>query len=213
MMARILFAEDDIVFGSSLCDYLESLGHMVVWEKDGKSALDKSDKHFNIYIFDVDMPIMDGYELLQAIRAKGQNTPCLYLTAKDDTDSLTKGFKAGANDYLKKPFDLIELDMRLNVLLGTNRSINDDMIIYKNFKYDTKTDMLYKGDNPIELSKRELQIVKILFEQKNRTISFENMLLYLDTVLSFITIRRHVATIKKQTGLKINIKEQLFYLT
>lgn len=212
-MARILFAEDDIVFGSSLCDYLESLGHMVVWEKDGKSALDKSNKHFNIYIFDIDMPIMDGYELLQAIRAKGLNTPCLYLTAKDDTDSLTKGFKAGANDYLKKPFDLIELDMRIDVLLGTNAIINDDMIIYKKYNYDTQTDILYKGNNPIELSQRRLQIVKILFEQKNKTISYENMLLYLDSDLSFDALNRHIATIRQQTGLKIKMKKQLFYLT
>ncbi len=211
-MARILFAEDDIIFGSSLCDYLESLGHMVVWEKDGKAALEKSPKHFDIYIFDIDMPIMDGYELLKAIRAKGQNTPCLYLTAKDDIDSLTKGFKAGANDYLKKPFDLIELDMRIDALLGTNTGINNDMIIYKKFKYDTQTDILHKGKKTIELNERQLQITKILFEQKDKTISYENMLLCLDTVLSFPTLSNHITTIRRQTGLNIKMKKRVFYL-
>jgi DNA-binding response OmpR family regulator len=211
-MARILFAEDDIVFGSSLVEYLVSLGHKVVWEKDGKAALGHTSGKFDIFIFDIDMPIMDGYELLKAIRAKKNSTPCLYLTAKDDTESLTKGFKAGANDYLKKPFDLVELDMRIYAMIETKEHKNTKELTYKNYKYDTELNLLYKAGKPISLSKKQSEVINILFKQKSLAIGFDDMSRNLEKNTSDKYLLSIITLINKTTKLKIATKNGVIFL-
>jgi DNA-binding response OmpR family regulator len=211
-MAKILFVEDDIVFGDSLCDYLESLGHIVQWEKDGETALKMSEKSFDIYIFDIDIPLIDGFELLKAIREQENHTPCLYLTAKDDTESLKLGFKVGANDYLKKPFDLIELEMRIKALLNSAQIATNKILTYKTFQYDTTIDEFYQNGETVNVSIFKLKIIRALFEKREHKVSIEYLQQLATPHKKRNDVKETIKRINKECALDIQTSKTTAYL-
>ena len=118
MIAKIMLLEDDILFGESLQDFLEEEGFVVTLCRNGQEALELTYKErFDLYLLDINVPLVNGLELLQDLRRANDRTPAIYLTSHQDKDTMTEGFGVGADDYLKKPFDMDELLLRMMALL------------------------------------------------------------------------------------------------
>ena len=131
MKKNILLVEDDLILGESLQELLEDEGFRVVWVKDGSEAIDESyENQYDIYIFDVDIPFINGFELLNQLREAKDETPCIFLTAKVDIGSLSCGFNMGADDYIKKPFDMDELIVRINTQIKKSFKSHSQIIRY-----------------------------------------------------------------------------------
>ncbi|MBV5321971.1 MAG: response regulator, partial [Sulfuricurvum sp.] len=118
MLSKILLLEDDLLFGESIVDVLEEEGFEVVLCRNGQSALDETYKnHFDLYLLDINVPLIDGLSLLKELRRANDTTPTIYLTSHQEIEKLTEAFEIGADDYLKKPFNTDELLVRIHALL------------------------------------------------------------------------------------------------
>lgn len=116
---KILLVEDERMLAEILSDTLSDRNFGVTLAYDGVQALEIADKeHFDVIVTDIMMPNMDGFTLVKKLRSKGCNTPVLFLTARSATEDLVKGFEIGGNDYLKKPFAIDELIVRVRALAG-----------------------------------------------------------------------------------------------
>ena len=176
-MKKILLLEDDLILGESLEELLELEGFNITWVKDGNMALNSTyNESFDIYLFDIDIPFINGFEVLKSLREINDKTPCIFLSAKIDISSQRIGFEIGADDYIKKPFDFDELLIRINTQIKKSFKSYTNTIKYKNLSYDIDTNSIYKDDIEIFLSPIELKLFELFIKNINTTISKEDIL-------------------------------------
>ena len=180
----ILLAEDDPNLSLVLKDYLEMLGYNVLLCRDGVEALTVfKTTHFDLCIFDVMMPRKDGFALAQEIRDMNDKIPIIFLTAKSLKDDRVRGFKAGCDDYITKPFSTEELSLRISAILkrclimshsGENIAGN----IYKIgiFEFDAGNMILRSDDFEKKLTRKEASLLKLLTEHRNQLLPREKAL-------------------------------------
>ena len=177
MKAKILLLEDDEILAETLIDLLKAKGFEVVHVKSGEEALEATfDERFDIFVFDVNVPHIDGFELLKNLRQGENETPTIFITARTDISSLAYGFEVGADDYLKKPFDFEELLIRIEALLRRAYHAIGEEIKIGDFIFHTKKSELYKNEKFIPLAPAELKIAKLLFQNRNVTVAKEELL-------------------------------------
>ncbi|MDP1784659.1 MAG: response regulator, partial [Sulfuricurvum sp.] len=117
MSTNILLLEDDLLFGESIQDFLEEEGYVVTLCRNGHEALEVTyAAKFDLYLLDINVPLMNGLSLLGLLRKAEDQTPALFLTSHSDMETLTQAYENGADDYLKKPFDIQELTVRIRAL-------------------------------------------------------------------------------------------------
>ncbi len=178
---RILLVEDDPILGESLTDLLEDENFDLVWVKDGNEALQTTYmQNFDLFLFDVDIPFIDGFELLKALRENNDNTPCLFLTAKVDIESFSKGFEVGGDDYVKKPFDFDELVIRINTQIKKSFGTHNEILKYKNIVYNITNRTITQDQKQINLSPMELKLFEYFIKNIGKTIPKEDILYYLN---------------------------------
>jgi two-component system response regulator VicR len=172
---KILFVEDEQSLGLIVKESLETRGFEVKYCQDGKSGL-RTFKEFNpdICLLDIMMPIRDGYTLAQEIRKINKQVPIIFLTARSQSADVVKGFEVGGNDYIKKPFSMEELIVRIKARLsdtGISEMASDqnEFVIgsYK-FFYDKQT--LAFQDDMRKLTHREAEILKLLCLHRNKVL-------------------------------------------
>ncbi len=174
---KVLYVEDEPFLGKIVKESLESRGFMVQMVDDGSLVMD----HFtafqpDICILDVMLPNKDGFTIGKEIRNLNPTVPILFLTAKNQTEDLLTGFNSGGNDYVRKPFSMEELIVRVNNLLelmslGKNGKNNTDHFInIGNYTFNPKKYELSFKDQVRKLSHREAQILSMLIEKKNEAI-------------------------------------------
>jgi DNA-binding response OmpR family regulator len=186
-MTRILFAEDEAVLGKLVKEALErEPDFQVDWLRNGHDALKQfKEQTPDICVLDIMMPQMDGFTLINHIRDINQHVPVLFLTARSQTADVVKGFEAGGNDYLKKPFSIQELVVRVKELLrrSSNTTINTDAgeERYKIGKYQfvPATQTLKCDDIIYNLSNKETQLLHALALKKNDVTSRKEVLMQL----------------------------------
>jgi len=156
---KILLLEDDEILAQTLEQILKSDGYDVVLASDGEEALDFTyDNKFDMYLLDINVPLLNGMDFLKLSRDAGDKTPAFFVTALRDIDSLSKAFDSGCDDYIKKPFDMDELLIRISsVLKKKNPSIE-----YKNIKFDLLANRIYKDEKEIELGLVEKAVFSLL---------------------------------------------------
>lgn len=182
-MARILLLEDDEILSETLKELLEGEGYSVTLALDGNEALEATyNDEFEIMLFDVNVPELDGFKLLSMLRESKNTTPCIFLTSLNDIVSLSKGFEIGADDYIKKPFDFDELLVRIKSLLRKSFNAKSNNIEYKNLIYKIATNELYNGKLLILLTPLEQKLLAIFFRRINETITKQELLYELDSV-------------------------------
>lgn len=204
---RILLVEDEETLLEAIKLNLEMEDYEVVAVSDGSNVLSTfKNERFNLVILDVMLPGVDGFTLCEKIRLEDENTPILFLTAKDTSADRIRGFKVGADDYLTKPFNLEELLLRVKVLLRhhyrANKS-NKNLSIFKfgDFKINFNTREAEGIKGKFSLTKKEAQLLKLLVERKNETVSREQMLEYVwgyDVYPSTRTIDNFMLNFRKQ---------------
>jgi DNA-binding response OmpR family regulator len=173
---RILLVEDDIQLATALHQSLRSEGFTANHVSDGKSALLTVEAHeCDMLILDLGLPDMDGLKVLKQLRLAKHTLPVLILTARDSTEQKIQGLDQGADDYLAKPFEVSELVARLRVIerrLGTATSA---IIQINQVSLDSASHVLTIADEPVDLSRKEFMLLKVLMEQAGRIQSREQL--------------------------------------
>ena len=210
---KILILEDDIVLNEVLDEYLSSLGYETTVVSDGSTAQDIIyNEVFDIIVSDVNVPNINGFDLLKEMRKSGIKTPTIFLTSRNTPADVQEGFDAGCDDYLKKPFELQELNLRINNIKRLY-NISDEL------KFKVSNDIFYNFDEKyimvldkkVSLSKTESKVFEYFLKNDNRVISIDELSTNIwgyDNTPSFSTIRTYIKNIRKIIGVEFieNIK-------
>ncbi len=181
LKVKILLVEDDLNLGLIISDHLKSDGYAVSLCNNGVEAMQRfNEDKFHLCIFDVMLPRKDGFTLTRDIRKTNSEIPILFLSARGMTEDKVEGFNAGGDDYLSKPFSIEELQLRIKALLKrVNIKVDEKEqtnYLLGIFVFDTENQTLVSNDQIKTLTKKEVQILKILFKYKNQVVSREVIL-------------------------------------
>ena len=170
---RILLLEDEYSLRISVEEFLEDLGYEVDGITDGLEAYDKIyEKSYDIFLLDVNVPSLNGFELLKKIREEGIETPAIFLTSMTDVNDLQEGYRRGCCDYIRKPFDLIELELRIDQALASHlQNSKNSVELGFGLVYDLKKSKLLQDGNEIVLRKIEKDLLEVLIKNKNAVVS------------------------------------------
>ncbi len=174
--AKIFLVEDDLSFGSVLKSYLELNEYEVAWVDDGKHAIDHFKQEvFDICILDVMLPHVDGFTLAAEIRNINSTVPIVFLTAKKMKEDVLKGYGAGGDDYITKPFDTDILIAKIRAILARRdfQTGNKDIFEIGRFIFNARLRTLTSGDEEKKLSPKEAQLLELLALNPNELISRE----------------------------------------
>ena len=202
--ARILLLEDDINLCETIKEYLEDEGFFVEVAYSADEAYEKIyEKNFDLLLLDVMVPGENGFEILKNIRKKS-NTPAIFITSLNRVEDLEKGYKSGCDDYIRKPFELKELKLRIDTLLKREFDTKKSFIkIDENFIYNLDTDELLKNEEVIPLNQKEKKLLKLFLKNKNQPISHEKIYETLwdyDETPSDSSLRTYIKNLRKIFG-------------
>jgi len=170
--SNILLLEDDLLLGETLEDLLDEEGYTVHWCKNGQEALDASfSSKFDLYIFDINVPLINGLTLLSELRSADDITPAIYLTSHQEKSIMQEGFKNGADDFMKKPFDSDELLLRIEAVLRRSQGKRGECV--GSLCIDTTRSVIYENNGELSLSKKEYILLSLLVESEGKTVSKE----------------------------------------
>ncbi len=179
-MTNVLLAEDDFDFGSILKQYLEIHEYQVTWAKDGMEALELFTKNnFDICVFDVMMPKLDGFSLAEKVVDIDPGVPFVFLTAKKLKEDRIQGLKLGADDYIVKPFEADILVLRLrNILKRTQRIQPKKEELYRigEYEFDSINHKLLFRETEQRLTEKETVLIQYLYEHKNTMVKRDDLL-------------------------------------
>ena len=169
-MIKILFLEDDLLFAETLLDLLDE--YDVTHAPNGQTALNFSyDTKFDLYLFDINVPLIDGITLLQELRDAQDNTPAIFLTSHNSKDKLSDAFNSGGDDYISKPFDNDELLFRIKAILRrVNKNIPECIGL---LCHDDEHKTFFYNKNMLDLSKKEYQLLLLLILHKDSVVPKE----------------------------------------
>ncbi len=177
---QILYAEDDETLAFLTKDNLEQNGYEVIHCNDGVKSLEAFKKqHFDICIFDIMMPKLDGFELATSIRKLDSQIPILFLSAKTLKEDRLKGLRLGADDYLVKPFSIEELVLKIEIFLRRSQKTTiDEKIIYTlgKYQFDTSNFQVFNKSEKINLTQRESDLLRFFIIHKNKVLKREEIL-------------------------------------
>lgn len=197
---KLLLVEDDKVLGETICDLLESEAYEVEWVQDGEAALDSTYvSHFDLLLLDVNVPFINGFELLSSLRESGDETPAIFITALLDVASLKKGFASGADDYLRKPFDMDELLIRIGVAIERSFASHSQEVRCGKLLLDLRQETFSYDGTELSLTPYEHIILTMLIKQPEQVVRKEEMLYGLapDDEASANAFRVHISKLKK----------------
>ncbi len=203
---RILLLEDDYNYNESIKEYLEILGFEVDSFFDGEDALDAIMKNsYYLLLLDIKVPTLNGHEVIKYVREANIKTPILILTSLVDIDNIEIGYELGCDDYLKKPFELRELELRINTLIKKHYG-NDNETKTKlgyELEFDFKNGILYLEKNSIELTTKELELIRFLINHKNIYKDVESIResVWEGKEISYADIRMHIRKIRLKTDI------------
>ncbi len=208
---KVLLAEDETALAHIVRESLEEREYNVILCPNGKVALEQYEAHKpDILVLDVMMPLMDGFEVARKIRATDRHTPIIFLTAKSQSKDVVTGFEIGANDYLKKPFSIEELIVRIQVqlsregVLAAKPMTETDVFQFGEFVFRPRKNVIEQGINLTPLTSRESDLLKMLCQNHQQVVKRPDILLKIwggDSFFNarsldvFITkLRKHVAS-------------------
>jgi len=177
-MTQILLVEDDETLSELISEYLSEQGYDVTVRADAKAALDTAyERNFDILILDVKLPKGDGFSLLRELRRLGDDTPAIFTTSLNALQDLEIGYKSGCDDYLKKPYELKELLLRIQILLKRKFShVNDEFIeLNGGYKFYPSSKTLQQNGQIVNLSNKESELLALFLENKNALLSKETI--------------------------------------
>ena len=200
---KILLLEDDVILNEIIEEFLLSLNYEVITAFDGNIAEELIyEESFDLLLFDVNIPNITGFELLKNIRQNNINIPIIFITSRHTADDVKIGFNSGCDDYIKKPFELSELQLRIENVKRLRQIDNHGQIKIDNdtfYNYEKK--VIIRNNEEFNLSKIEAKILEYFLKNKNKTISIDeisvNNWLY-DEMPESTTIRTYIKNLRKK---------------
>ena len=181
MATKILYVEDELFLGKIVRETLESRGFEVIMESDGAKATELFKKSQpDICVLDVMLPNKDGFTIADEIREIDEDVPIIFLTAKTQTEDVVKGFNLGGNDYIRKPFSMEELIVRIQNLLRNKseapQKISSDKVTIGKYSFQVNRQILNNGKEDRKLSYRESELLKLLYLNRDKIIDRKDIL-------------------------------------
>jgi len=195
---KILLVEDDEFIGESIKDYFELQGNRVDYYSSPKKALEEIyPGNYDIFLIDINMPDMNGYEFYEELRHYAADVPVIFITAYSDVDHVEKAFELGASDYIKKPFELKELELRVKRLVF--KKVNC-VKITDNYKFDLNKLKLFYKDKEVDLTQNERYFLEILVKNIGQVVDNETLRDYVwdGKEICNNTIRTHVKKLRSK---------------
>ncbi|GAB6100590.1 response regulator transcription factor [Halanaerocella petrolearia] len=203
-MKQILVVDDEDNILDLIKFNLEQEGYNPILASDGQEALNKIKEYdLDLIILDIMLPKLDGYGLCQHLKAsdKYSQIPIIFLSAKDEVEDIVAGLNLGADDYLRKPFNLRELLSRIKAIIRRNRVTQETNLKLGDIELDiTKHQIFFKGDK-VKLSYKEFSLLKLLLQKENQVCSREKLLTEVwgsDSLTSLRTIDVHIRSLRKK---------------
>lgn len=207
MSSKILLIEDEPMLCEMIEDYLTEQGYDVVSSDNYDEGLSLAyEGKFDIFIFDVKIIGGNGFELLSNLRSSGVDTPSVFITSLNDISDLAKGFKSGCDDYIKKPFELAELHLRVDNILKRkfSHSSSDDYVeISPNIKFDIIQKRLIKDDKIVQIAKKEADLLVLLLKNRGKILSRDEIYMNLwdyGQIPSELSLRVYIRNLRKIIG-------------
>jgi len=201
---RILLIEDDKLIGEGLKLGLTKQNFVVDWFNDGKLGFEALfSAEYDAVVLDLSLPKMDGLEILKTWRKEHQDIPVLILTARDTLDERILGFNAGADDYLCKPFALMEVVVRLQALVRRRYQQSSTTITVGNLQLDMNTHSVTLDDRLIILTSKEFQLLQLFVNHKDRVLArsmIEEKLYSWDSDVGSNTLEVYIHNLRKKLG-------------
>ena len=200
---KILLLEDDVILNEIIEEFLLSLNYDVITAFDGNIAEELIyEESFDLLLFDVNIPNITGFELLKNIRQNNINIPIIFITSRHTADDVKIGFNSGCDDYIKKPFELSELQLRIENIKRLRQIDNHGQIKIDNdtfYNYEKK--VIIRNNEEFNLSKIESKILEYFLKNKNKAISIDeisvNNWVY-DEMPESTTIRTYIKNLRKK---------------
>ena len=206
MKKRLLLLEDDLALNETVVEYFENLGFSVTPVYDGNSALDAIyENSFDLLLLDVNVPDMNGFEILKNVRAQENSTPAIFITSLNSMADLENGFESGCDDYIRKPFALKELRLRVETILKREffHSSSSQVEIDSESYYDTQSDLLTIKGSEIQLNNKDAKLLKLFLQNRDSLVTHETIhetLWEYGEDISETALRTYIKNLRKYLG-------------
>ncbi len=177
MIATILLLEDDQQLSDTVKQFLTYQGYEVLCAYDGEQAQNIAyEKHIDLMLLDVKVPHQNGFDFLQTLRDNGVATPAIFITSLNSVEDVTRGFDSGCDDYIRKPFALKELLVRVEALLKRRYGTYDDKIdLGEGLLFDIKETLLTKNNQKVALKTKEAKLLSLFLEYPNELLTYDKI--------------------------------------
>ena len=155
---KILLLEDELMLNNAISEYLKSIGHMVESFLDGAEVLNNIEQGYDLLILDVNVPNVDGFSVLEELNNRKIHIPTIFISAQIDIEDITKAYNLGAREYLKKPFHLGELGIKINQILKKEQNNTTHIKFSENYSYSKDKQTLYFNGEPQNLTKKHYNL-------------------------------------------------------
>jgi two-component system response regulator TctD len=211
---RLLLVEDTFDMAEAIMIRLERSGvacDLAKTLEEARACVDV--QRYDVIVLDINLPDGLGTDLLKEMRARGERTPVLMLTAEFSVDDRVSSLNSGADDYLVKPFDHRELEARIRALYRRDRGDKAEELTVGNLTFNASARVVRAEDGPVSLTRREFSLLEILIRNRGRTVSkerlFEGVFSFQDTDVSMNALELYIARLRKKlTGCSVRIETQ-----
>lgn len=204
--AKLFLLEDDPNLSESVTEYLETQGYSVVCAYDAASAEDiLYENKFDLLLLDVNVPAGDGFSLLKDSRANGNTTPAIFITSRNAMNDLEEGFASGGDDYLRKPYELKELLLRIQTILKRNffHPPADTIDLGNHISYDIENQSLRINGVEQSLQPKEHKLLKLFIQHQGELLTHEGIMEHLweyDEIANDGSLRTYIKSLRKFLG-------------
>ncbi|WP_373072350.1 response regulator transcription factor [Sulfurimonas sp.] len=206
MKKKLLLLEDDIALNETVVDYFENLDYEIISVYNGNDALDAIyENNFDLLLLDVNVPDINGFEILKSIREQDNTTPAIFITSLNSMSDLESGYDSGCDDYIRKPFALKELKLRVESILKREffHSSDTKIEIDQNIYYDTANDILNVDNQDVQLNNKDAKLLKLFLQNKDKLVTHETIyetLWEYGEDISETALRTYIKNLRKLLG-------------
>ena len=206
MKKKLLLLEDDLALNETVVDYFESIGFDITPVYDGNSALNAIyENNFDLLLLDVNVPDINGFEILKTVREQGSTTPAIFITSLNSMSDLENGYDSGCDDYIRKPFALKELKLRIESILKRDFFHNESSKIQidANIYYDTHSNLLTIDNDEVQLNNKDAKLLKLFLQNKETLLTHETIYSTLweyGEEISQSALRTYIKNLRKYLG-------------